>query len=280
MAVATSLTLGGDLTVSRLGFGALRLTGAGGWGEPADREGAKAVLQRALELGVTFIDTADSYGPEVSERLIAEALYPYPEGLVIASKGGLRRVGPSSGMWPRDGRPEHLRSACERSLQRLRLDWIDLYQLHAIDEEVPLEESLGALAGLQTEGKIRHIGVSNVDTEELARAQRVVRVVSVQNRYSLADRTSDDVLAACERAGLAFIPWHPLEMGSLGEGSGVLGELAGARGVSSAQLALAWLLHRSPAMLPIPGTASIDHLEENVAAGLLDLTDEEMARLG
>jgi pyridoxine 4-dehydrogenase len=280
MAVAPSLTLGGDLTVSRLGFGALRLTGPGGWGEPADREGAKAVLRRAVALGVTFIDTADSYGPETGERLIAEALYPYPEDLVIASKGGLRRAGPSTELWPRDGRPRQLRSACEGSLQRLRLERIDLYQLHAVDEEVPLEESLGALAELQSEGKIRHIGLSNVGTAELTRAVQVVPVVSVQNRYSVADRTSDDVLAACERAGFAFIPWHPLDVGLLAEGKAVLQELAAAHGATTAQVALAWLLHRSAIMLPIPGTASIDHLEENAAAGALELTDEEMARLG
>ncbi len=273
------LTLGGDLSVRRLGFGALRITGLGGWGEPADREEAKALLRRAVALGVNFIDTADSYGPEVSERLISEALHPYPEDLVIASKGGLRRTGPSTEMWPKDGRPEHLKAACEGSLKRLKLERIDLYQLHAVDPNVPLEESMGALAELQAEGKIRHIGVSNVTVPELSRAKEIVPVISVENRYSLADRASEDVLEACEREGLAFIPWYPLVLGSLAKRDGGLARIAAAHGATTAQVALAWLLHRSPVMLPIPGTASIEHLEENVAATGLRLTSEELETL-
>ena len=279
MSFPLTLTLGGDLTVRRLGFGALRTTGPGGWGDPADREGAKALLRRAVALGVNFIDTADSYGPGTSERLIAEALYPYPDELVIASKGGLVREGPSTDMWPEDGRPEHLKAACEGSLKRLRLDRIDLYQLHRVDPNVPLEESLGALAELQAEGKIRHVGVSNVSVEELKRAQAVVRVVSVQNRYNLVDRTSEAVLEACSRQQLAFVSWHSLGVGSLGEPGGVLARVAGRLGARASQVALAWLLQRSPAMLPIPGTSSIEHLEENVAAMTLRLTDAELATL-
>jgi pyridoxine 4-dehydrogenase len=258
-AAAGSLTIGTDLPVHRLGFGAMRLTGPGVWGAPADRPAALRVLQRALELGVNFIDTADSYGPGVSEEIIAEALHPYPSGLVIATKGGLTRAGP--GHWGRDGHPAHLRAACEGSLRRLRLARIDLYQLHAVDPRVPLEDSLGELARLRAEGKIRHIGVSNVSAPELARAQRIVTVVSVQNRYNLADRDAEDVLKSCERAGIAFIPWFPLGAG---------------RDAANAQRALAWLLARSPVMLPIPGTSSVSHLEENVAAASVRLSAREM----
>jgi aryl-alcohol dehydrogenase-like predicted oxidoreductase len=255
--------IGADLRVHRLGFGAMRLTGAGVWGPPADRAGAIRVLRRALELGVNFIDTADSYGPGVSEEIIAEALHPYPPGLVIATKGGLTRAGPGS--WGRDAHPAYLRAACEGSLRRLRLSRIDLYQLHAVDPRVPLEDSLGELARLRAEGKIRHIGVSNVSAQELARAQRAVSVVSVQNRYNLADRGSEDVLKDCERAGIAFIPWFPLGAG---------------RDASNAQGAIAWLLARSPVMLPIPGTSSVAHLEENVAAATVRLSAQDLQAMG
>lgn len=276
---AATFALGGDLQVSRLGFGALRLTGPGGWGPPEDRAAAKALLRRILELGVNLIDTADSYGPCSNEQLIAEALHPYPNGMVIASKGGLRRTGPSTEMWPADGRPEHLRVACEGSLRRLRTDRIDLYQLHAVDPAVPLEESLGALADLQREGKIRHIGVSSVTVEEFSRARAVVRVVSVQNRYNLIDRACDDVLAACEQAGIAFLPWQPLALGALAEVDGPLTAIACARGATAAQVALAWLLQRAPVVLPIPGSRSIKHLEENVESSRLLLSQDELKAL-
>ena len=273
---AGTLTLEGELEVRRLGFGAMRITGQGIWGPPADRQEAKAVLRRALELGVNFIDTADAYGPEVSEELIAEALHPYPEGLVIATKGGLIRPGPER--WARDCSPEHLREACQASLRRLRLDRIDVYQLHAVDPGVPLEDSVGALAELRDEGKIAHVGLSNVDTEELERAREIVPVVSVQNRYSVAERDSDPVLDRCERDGLAFIPWGPLRA-VREDGDGVIGRVAGAHGATELQVALAWLLARSPAMLPIPGTSSVEHLEENVAAAGLRLTEDEFGEL-
>jgi pyridoxine 4-dehydrogenase len=272
-----TFTIGGDLEVRRLGFGAMRITGKGIWGPPDDPEEAKRVLRRVVELDVNLIDTADSYGPEVSENLIAEALYPYPDGVVIATKGGLRRTGP--GEWPRDARPERLKECCEASLRRLRLERIDLYQLHSPDPKVPLEDSLGALRDLQDEGKIRHIGVSNVSAEQLDRAQAVVDVVTVQNRYNLVDRSSEDVLEACERAGLGFIPWFPLATGDLARPGGPVDELASAREATPGQLALAWLLARSPVMLPIPGTASIDHLEENVAAQRISLDGEDLERL-
>jgi aryl-alcohol dehydrogenase-like predicted oxidoreductase len=272
-----SFTIGGDLEVRRLGFGAMRITGDGIWGPPDDPDAARRLLRRAVELGVNLIDTADSYGPEVSENLIAEALHPYPEGLVIATKGGLRRTGP--GEWPRDARPERLRACCEASLRRLRLDRIDLYQLHSPDPQVPLEDSMGALRELQEEGKIRHIGVSNVSLDELERARAVAAVVSVQNRYSLADRHSEDVLDACERDGIGFIPWFPLATGDLARPGGPLEELARAHDATPGQLALAWLLARSPVMLPIPGTASVEHLEENVAAADLALDAEALGRL-
>ena len=264
----STFTIGGDLEVRRLGFGAMRITGDGIWGPPDDPESAKArAAPRASSSGVNLIDTADSYGPEVSENLIAEALHPYPEGLVIATKGGLRRTGP--GEWPRDARPERLKECCEGSLRRLRLDRIDLYQLHAPDPKVPLEDSLGALKELQDEGKIRHIGVSNVSVEELERARALVDVVTVQNRYNLVDRHSEDVLDACDAAGIGFIPWFPLATGELARPGGPLDELARAHDATPGQVALAWLLARSPVMLPIPGTASEQHLEENVAAGEL-----------
>jgi pyridoxine 4-dehydrogenase len=273
---AGTLTLAGKLEVRRLGFGAMRITGEGIWGPPADREGARAVLRHAVELGVDFIDTADSYGPEVSEELIAEALHPYPDGLVIATKGGLTRPGP--GRWVRDCSPDHLRDACQKSLRRLRLDRIEVYQLHAVDPGVPLEESVGALAELREEGKIAHVGLSNVNTEELDRAREIVPVVSVQNRYSVAERDSDPVLDRCERDGLGFIPWGPLR--AVGEGSdGLLARVAATHGASQIQVALAWLLARSPAMLPIPGTSSVVHLEENVAAAGLRLSEEEFGEL-
>jgi pyridoxine 4-dehydrogenase len=272
-----TFAIGGDLEVRRLGFGAMRITGRGIWGPPDDPDEARAVLRRAVELGVDFIDTADSYGPGVSEELIAEALHPYPDGLVIATKGGLRRTGP--GVWPRDARPERLRECCEGSLRRLRLDRIDLYQLHSPDPKVPLEESLGALRELREAGKVRHIGVSNVSASELERARKVVDVVTVQNRYNLAARGSADVLEACERAGLGFIPWDPLATGDLARPGSDLDEIAAAHDATPAQVALAWLLARSPVMLPIPGTSSVDHLEENLDAARVVLSGDEVRRL-
>jgi aryl-alcohol dehydrogenase-like predicted oxidoreductase len=279
---AGTITIGGDLVLNRMGFGAMRITGPGIWGEPKDPVEARRVLQRAVELGVNFIDTADAYGPDVSERLIAAALYPYPRGLVIATKGGMIR--PAAGEWVADGRPQHLREACEGSLQRLKLQRVDLYQLHRIDPNVPLEDSMGELARLREQGKIRHIGVSNFSAAELARARRVVPVVSVQNRYNIADRSSGDVLEVCAREGLAFIPWAPIARGSadsLENGTNkALESIAAAHGVSVLQVAIAWLLAKSPAMLPIPGTSSVAHLEENVAAAGVKLTPVELAALG
>ena len=269
--------IGGDLEVRRLGFGAMRITGDGIWGPPDDPEEARGVLRRVVELGVNLIDTADSYGPEVSENLIAEALHPYPEGLVIATKGGLRRSGP--GQWPRDGRPERLKECCEASLRRLRLERIDLYQLHSPDPQVPLEDSLGALKELQDEGKVRHIGISNVSAEELERARAVVDVVTVQNRYNLTDRHSESLLETCERDGIGFIPWFPLAIGDLARTGGPLDDLARRHDAAPGQLALAWLLARSPVMLPIPGTSSIEHLEENVAAQSIELDSADVERL-
>ena len=267
------LTLGDDLHVAnRLGFGAMRLTGPGIWGEPADPDEARAVLRRALELGATLIDTADSYGPEVSERLIGETLYPYPEGLVIATKAGFERTGPHR--WHVNGRPEHLRAACEGSLRRLRLERIDLYQLHRIDRNVPLEDQLGALADLQREGKVRHIGLSEVSVADLRRVREAVEIVSVQNHYNLANRGAEDVLDHCEDEGLGFIPWFPLAAGELAEPGGPLDRAARALDATSSQVALAWLLRRSPVMLPIPGTGSVAHVEENMAAASLELPDD------
>jgi pyridoxine 4-dehydrogenase len=273
-----TFTIGGDLEVHRLGFGAMRITGDGIWGPPDDPEEAKRLLRRVVERGVDLIDTADSYGPEVSENLIAEALHPYPDGLLIATKGGLRRSGP--GQWPRDARPERLKECCEASLRRLRLDRIDLYQLHSPDNRVPLEESVGALKELRDEGKIRHVGVSNVSVEELERARAVVEVVTVQNRYNLEDRSSEDVLDACEAEGMGFIPWWPLAVGRLAEPGGPLDRIAREHGATPAQIALAWLLARSPVMLPIPGTSSIEHFEENLAAADIELSPDEVAEIG
>lgn len=276
-AAAGTFDIGGDLRVNRLGFGAMRITGKGIWGEPENPEEARAVLKRAVELGINLIDTADSYGPHVSERLIGETLHPYPEDLVIATKGGLLRDGP--GQWRRDARPEHLREACEGSLKRLKLDRIDLYQLHRIDPRVPAEEPLGALAELREEGKIRHIGLSEVSVEQIQRAQQIVPIVSVQNRYNLTDRDSEAVLDFCEREGIGFIPWFPLATGDLARPGGPLDEIATRYGASPGQVALAWLLWRSPVMLPIPGTSSVEHLVENVAAVSLELDEEEFAEL-
>ena len=276
--VSDTFTIGGELEVRRLGFGAMRITGDGIWGPPDDPDAARAVLRRAVELGVNLIDTADSYGPEVSENLIAEALYPYAEGLVIATKGGMRRTGP--GEWPRDARPERLKQTAEGSLRRLRLERIDLYQLHAPDPNVPLEDSLGALKELQDEGKVRLVGVSNVSVAQLRRARQVVDVVTVQNRYNVADRASEDLLQACEADGIGFIPWFPLATGDLARPGGPLAEVARAHDATPGQAALAWLLARSPVMLPIPGTSSIEHLDENMAALELRLATEEIGRIG
>jgi len=273
--VATNSTwkLGGDLTVNRLGFGAMRITGEGIWGWPPDRGNALKVLKRAVELGVNLIDTADAYGPETSELLIAEALYPYPKGLVIATKGGLTRPGPSE--WVPDGRPEHLKQAVDGSLKRLRLERIDVYQLHRIDPKVPMEESLGAIKEMKDAGKIRHVGLSNVDPEEIERARKIVPIVSVQNRYNIEDRKSENALVYCEKNGLGFLPWFPIG-GTRGlKPDNALNAAAKAHGVSVYQVALAWLLERSPVMLPIPGTSSLAHLEENVAAAKLKLAPEE-----
>jgi pyridoxine 4-dehydrogenase len=274
---AGTITIGGSDTVNRKGFGAMRLTGPGIWGEPEDPAECRRVLRRALELGVNFIDTADSYGPEVSERLIAETLHPYPPGLLIATKGGQRRPGP--GRWEPDGRPEHLREACEGSLGRLRLDTIDLYQLHRPDPKVPYEESVGALVRLREEGKIRLLGISNVSVAQLDTARRLTEVVSVQNRYSLADRESEPVLRRCEELGVAFLPWGPLGRGELARPSSALEEVARRHGATSGQIALAWLLARSPEMLPIPGTSRVAHLEENVAAAAIELDSSEVQTL-
>jgi aryl-alcohol dehydrogenase-like predicted oxidoreductase len=270
-------TLGGDLRVRRLGFGAMRITGEGVWGEPDDPAGARELLRRVVEAGVNLIDTADSYGPEVSESLIAEALHPYSEELVIATKGGFERPGP--GRWEAACRPERLKRCCDASLRRLRLERIDLYQLHTVDPRVPIEDSVGALAELQQEGKIRHIGVSNVSAEELDRARQIAEVVSVQNRFNLSDRASEEVLETCERDGLGFLPWYPLAVGKLARPGGPVDEVARSHGAAPAQVALAWLLQRSPVTLPIPGTGSIAHFEENLEAGELELTPEEMQAL-
>lgn len=268
-----TFTLGGDLTVHRLGFGAMRITGDGIWGEPRNPEECRRVLRRAVDLGVNLVDTADSYGPEVSERLIGETLFPYPQGLVIATKGGLTRQGPDQ--WLPVGRPEYLHQQVEMSLRRLRVDCIDLYQLHRIDPRVPVEESLGKLKDLQKAGKIRHIGLSEVTPAEIERARKTVAIVSVQNRYNLSDREHEPVLAYCEKHGLGFIPWFPVAAGKLARPGGPLDAAAKRIGVSVAQLSLAWLLHRSRVMLPIPGTSSVAHLEENVAAAGIHLDAPE-----
>lgn len=259
--------LGGDLEVARLGFGAMRITGAGIWGAPADRGECRAVLRRALELGVTLIDTAEAYGPFTSEELIAEALYPYPEGVVIATKAGFDRPGP--GKWEMNGRPERLREGVEGSLRRLKLERIDLWQLHRIDPKVPADEQLDAVRQFQREGLVRHVGLSEVDVAEIERARTYFDVVSVQNKYNLAEREWDGVLEYCEREGIAFIPWHPLQVGKLAEAGGVVREIADHHGVRPGQVALAWLLQCSPVMLPIPGTSKVAHLEENMAAAEL-----------
>lgn len=271
--------LGGDLPIHRLGFGAMRITGQGIWGEPKNPEEAIKILRRLPDIGVNFIDTADSYGPEVSERLIAEALHPYPEGLVIATKGGLTRQGPNQ--WLPVGRPEYLRQCVEMSLRRLRLERIDLYQLHRIDPKVPVEESLGALVDLQKAGKIRHIGLSEVNEKEIQRAQKTVRIVSIQNKYNLSDRSADTetALAFCERNNLGFIPWFPVAAGKLAERGGALESAAHKHHATVAQLSIAWLLHRSPVILPIPGTSSLEHLEENVASAGVHLKEEEWKAL-
>jgi pyridoxine 4-dehydrogenase len=273
---AGTITIG-EKTVRRLGFGAMRITGPGIWGPPVDHGEAITVLRRAVELGVNLIDTADSYGPQVSEELIAEALYPYPDDLLIATKGGLIRTGP--GRWPRDGRPQHLREACEGSLRRLRLDAINLYQHHNPDKRVPYEESIGSLKQLQDEGKIRHIGVSNVSVEQLETAREIVEVVSVQNRSNLSDRHSQDVVERCEELGIAFLAYAPMAAGELAQPGGPADRIASAHGATPGQVALAWLLTRSAVIVPIPGTSSVEHLEEDLAAAELRLTDDELAEL-
>jgi len=271
-------SIGGDLRVNRLGFGAMRITGDGIWGEPSNRPETIRVLQRAVELGIDFIDTADSYGPRVSEEIIAEALHPYPAGLVVATKGGFDRPGPNR--WVENGRPEHLRSACEGSLRRLRTDRIDLYQLHRIDPKVPADDQLGTLKDLQTQGKIRHIGLSEVNVSEIRHARTIVQIVSVQNRYSLADRGSEDVLEYCEKEKIGFIPWFPLAAGQLSGAASVIGRVAARLKATPSQVALAWLLARSPVMLPIPGTSNLEHLDENVAAAGVKIDQNTMRELG
>jgi pyridoxine 4-dehydrogenase len=272
-----TFNIGGDLTVDRLGFGAMRLTGPGIWGPPRDAVEAKLLLRRAVSLGVNLIDTADSYGPDVSEQLIAEALHPYPPDLVIATKGGYTR--PAPGRWVPDGRPSHLKQACEGSLRRLRLERIDLYQLHTPDDRVPFDDSVGALGELRAAGKIRHIGLSNVSLAQLKRARVIVPIVSVQNLYNLSDRSSEGVLAACERDGLGFIPWYPLGAGSIAKRRGILSKIAAQHNATPSQVALAWLLQHSPVMLPIPGTSSITHLEENMGALELELGTDDVRAL-
>jgi pyridoxine 4-dehydrogenase len=273
-AAAGTIDLGGDLTVNRMGFGAMRLTGTGIWGDPPDREQAKAALRRAVELEVTFIDTADSYGPEVSERLIAETLYPYPDELVIATKGGLARPGP--GRWEPDGRPEHLRQACEGSLKRLKLDQIPLYQFHRPDPDVPVADSIGALAELKAAGKIRHIGVSNMSEAQLHEAQQITPIVSIQNRYNATDRSSETIVDLCEQEQLVFLPWAPIQ--DAGRNRAV-SEAAAEHGVSPRQIVLAWMLARSPQILPIPGSGSADHVQANIAAAGIQLSPGEIAAI-
>jgi aryl-alcohol dehydrogenase-like predicted oxidoreductase len=269
--------IGGDMPVHRLGFGAMRITGAGVWGEPKDPAAMRKLLRRVVELGVNLIDTADSYGPEVSERLIAEALHPYPKGLVIATKGGFTRSGP--GKWTAVGRPEYIQQCVEMSLRRLKVDRIDLYQLHRIDPKVPAAETIGALRKLQDEGKIRHIGLSEVTVEEISHARRTATIVSVQNLYNLSNRKSEKVVTYCAKNGIGFIPWYPLAAGEISKPGGRLDRLAKLHGATVSQLALAWLLQSSPVMLPIPGTSSRSHLEENVEAASVKLTDAEWAEV-
>ena len=269
--------IGGDLRVTRLGYGAMRITGDGIWGEPADRAEAVRVLRRAVELGINFIDTADSYGPGVSEEVIAEALHPYPAGLVIATKGGFDRPGPNQ--WVENGKPEHLRSACEGSLRRLRLERIDLYQLHRIDPKVPAEDQLGTLKDLQAQGKIKHIGLSEVSVRQIQHARKIVPIVSVQNRYSITDRGSEDVLEYCEKEKIAFIPWFPLAAGRVSDSESPITRVAAQWKATPSQVALAWLLARSPVILPIPGTSKVEHLEENVAAAQLTIDANKLREL-
>jgi aryl-alcohol dehydrogenase-like predicted oxidoreductase len=269
-----TIDVGGDLTVNRMGFGAMRITGAGIWGDPPDREVAKAVLRRAVELGVNFIDTADSYGPAVSEELIAEALHPYPDDRVIATKGGLERTGPNQ--WPVNGRPEHLKQVCDDSLRRLRLDEIALYQQHRPDPQVPYEETIGALVELKQQGKIRHIGVSNVDETQLRVAQAITPIVSVQNRYNVSDRRSESMLELCEQQSIVFLPYAPVQDF---EGNTAAADAAARHGVTVMQVVLAWMLARSPVMLPIPGTGSVAHLEENVTAATIELEPDDVAAI-
>ena len=274
---AGTFELAGELEVNRLGFGAMRITGEGIWGDPPDREEAKRVLRRAVELGVDFVDTADSYGPEVSENLIAEELHPY-DGITIATKGGFERSGP--GRWTINSHPDHLRSACEASLRRLKLDRIDLYQLHRRDPKVPFEESLGTLTELRDEGKIRLVGLSEITVEELETALEITPIATVQNRYNVADRHSEDVLDECERRGIGFMPFFPLATGRLAEPGGPLDDEAKRHGATPSQIALAWLLARSPVMLPIPGTGSVEHLEENCRAAGIELDADEVELIG
>jgi pyridoxine 4-dehydrogenase len=269
--------IGGGLTINRLGYGSMRLTGKGIWGPPKDRNEAIRVLRRAVELGINFIDTADSYGPAVAEEIIAEALYPYPAGLVIATKAGFDRPGPDK--WVENGQPEHLRAACEGSLKRLRLDRIELFQLHRIDPKVPADDQLGALQNLQSEGKINHIGLSEVSVKQIEHARTIVPIVSVQNRYSVVDRAADDVVEYCQSAGLGFIPWFPLAAGDVSKSGSELERTAARLKITPSQLALAWLLHRSSVMLPIPGTSRVEHLEENVAAAAVKLDDATLKGL-
>jgi pyridoxine 4-dehydrogenase len=273
-AEAGTIDIGGDLTVNRLGYGAMRITGDGIWGDPADRDQAKAALRRAVELGVNFIDTADSYGPDVSETLIAETLYPYADDLVIASKGGLVRPGP--GKWEPDGRPEHLREALEGTLRRLRLEQIPLYQLHRVDPKVPLEESVGALAELKDQGKIRHVALSNVNEEQLRKAEQIVPIVSIQNRYNVVDRTSETIVDLCEQEELAFLPWAPIQQADEVK---VITDAARNHGFTPRQIVLAWLLARSPQILPIPGSGSPEHVQDNIAAATIKLDQGEVAAI-
>jgi len=278
VAKAGKFIMGDDLRVTRLGFGAMRLTGKGIWGEPANRTEAIRVLRRAVELGINFIDTADSYGPHVSEEIVAEALHPYPAGLVIATKGGFDRPGPDR--WVENGRPEHLRSACEGSLRRLRLDRIDLYQLHRIDSKVPATDQLGTLKDLQAQGKIKHIGLSEVSVAQIQHARAIVPIVSVQNRYSITDRAADGVLKYCEQQKLGFIPWFPLAAGQLSGTDSPMSRLAAQWKATPSQIALAWLLSRSPVMLPIPGTSRVEHLEENIAAAGFAMDESKLQEIG
>lgn len=276
-AASGTFRIGGELEVHRLGFGAMRITGEGVWGPPKDHDEAIRVLRRTVELGINLIDTADSYGPNVSEELIAEALHPYPEGLVIATKGGFERTGPNQ--WVENGRPEHLRAACEGSLRRLRTDVIDLWQLHRIDQGVPAEDQFGVMADLVAEGKVRYLGLSEVTVEQIEAARRVIPIATVQNRYNVADREWESVLDYCDRERIGFIPWYPLAVGKLAEQGGPLAEVAGKVDAAPSQVALAWLLGRSRVMLPIPGTSRVKHLDENVAAAGLQISDEDVRRI-